>query len=346
MDARIEGTAVPQIEAASPLAQPNPSSKQHQQQPELRPNVRSMPGSPSRLPHSAIGVSPSRLRSSSPRHSPGTSEIFERNVQEPVAISNLQGDFDQTHIPAHVITEDSIPPALEASVQAITSESLNPDDVEIVTSSSHQPAAIGIDSSISHNDFAQLHAPPLHHHKSEESESTSLHASGFLPGLDDDTASNYGQLDPNDVRRLSFISFQDVVKSEHHHIASPLGDIGSRESLPIGGVLPPASLSDRAASPLQSPRSPTSINSQSVSGGGITTPPPGVNVTNPLGASAEQSPVRSVAVGSPGSQHGDLHIESMRQALRKTASGDLSGSGGRSANMSPASDEVSSFSRT
>ncbi|KJY00591.1 hypothetical protein TI39_contig322g00002 [Zymoseptoria brevis] len=273
--------------------------------------------------------------------SPGTSEIFERNVQEPVAISNLQGDFDQTHIPAHVITEDSIPPALEASVQAITSESLNPDDVEIVTSSSHQPAAIGIDSSISHNDFAQLHAPPLHHHKSEESESTSLHASGFLPGLDDDTASNYGQLDPNDVRRLSFISFQDVVKSEHHHVASPLGDIGSRESLPIGGVLPPASLSDRAASP----RSPTSINSQSVSGGGVTTPPPGVNVTNPLGASAEQSPVRSVAVGSPGSQHGDLHIESMRQALRKTASGDLSGSGGRSANMSPASDEVSSFSR-
>jgi hypothetical protein len=70
-----------------------------------------------------------------------------------------------------------------------------------------------------------------------------------------------------------------------------------------------------------------------------------VNITNQIGVSADQSPVRSGALGSPGSQHGDLNIETMRQALRKTASGDLSGSGARSANMSPASDEIT-FSRT
>jgi hypothetical protein len=246
------------------------------------------------------------------------------------------------------LTEDSIPPALEASAQAITSESLNPDEVEIVTSSSHQPAASGIDGSISHSDFAQLHAPPLPRNHSNDQESSSLQASGFLPGLDDDSASNYGQLDPNDVRRLSFISFQDIVKSEqseHHQLAgSSLGDVGSRDSIHIGSVLSSTTSADRAASPLRSPRSPTSIHSQSISGG-VITPPLGINITNPLGASAEQSPVRSVLIGSPASQHGDLNIETMRQALRKTASGDLSGSGARSANMSPASDEAS-FSRT
>ncbi|CAK3951150.1 Hypothetical predicted protein [Lecanosticta acicola] len=334
-----------------------PSLKQ-QQHPELKANSQAIPISPSRLPHqAAAAASPSRLRSSSPRlNSPASSEIFERNVQEPVSIGSLGGERAESspaHIPAHVITEDSIPPALEASAQAITSDELNPDDVEIVTSSTHQPASTVLEGSTSQADLTQLNSPasvplaPLQHHKSEDSEAgVSLHQSGILSGsADDDGASNYGQLDPNDVRRLSFISFKDIVQSEHQHqAASILGEVGSRDSLHMANV-PPGILQqeNRAASPLRSPRSPVSTHSQSLSGG-VVTPPLGVNATNPLNAAStttnpEQSPSRSVGLGSPGLQHGELTIETMRQALRKTASGDLSN--GRGVGMSPVSDENS-----
>lgn len=325
------------IRAASP---PKPQLS------ELKPRAQQVPQSPSRLPYQPTGAaaSPSRLRSSSPRlHSPASSEIFERNVQEPIPISTLSNEVTPAHIPAHVLTEDSIPPALEASAQAITSEELNPDEVEIVTSSSHQPAAASVlESSTSHADLNSLQSPfPLRHELSADSEpSSSLHASSILPGLEDDGASNYGQLDPTDVRRLSFISFKDIVNSEQNQLmASSLGEIGSRDSLHIAGA---TSIGERAASPLRSPRSPISISSQTQSGG-LTTPPPATNV-NPMAASLEQSPVR---LSSPGSQAGDLNIETMRQSIKKTASGDLSGvrqgsdGGMRSAGMSPVSDENS-----
>ncbi|KAH9819820.1 hypothetical protein Tdes44962_MAKER00809 [Teratosphaeria destructans] len=296
-----------------------------------------IPTTAARHPYSsAAAASPSRLRSSSPRlHSPASSEIFERNVQEPVPISTLQGELSPAHIPAHVITEDHIPPALEASANAITSESLNPDEVEIVTSSIHLPAGSVLESSSSHADLAQLGSPALHHHASDASEGlTSLQHSGVLSGaFEDDGASNYGQLDPNDVRRLSFISFADVVQSEHQQ--AQLGDVGSRDSLFVGSL--PTSVHgamDRAASPLRSPRSPASQHSQ-VTSGGVVTPPLAANASNAFG---EQSPVRSLTGASVG-QHGELTIETMRQAVRKTASGDLGGV--RSPAMSPISDEAS-----
>ncbi|KAF1825397.1 uncharacterized protein K489DRAFT_299539, partial [Dissoconium aciculare CBS 342.82] len=252
------------------------------------------PLSPPRHPHRANLASPSRLRSSSPRlHSPASSEIFERNVQESVSIASLGGEEQAAHIPAHVVTEDHIPPALEASAQAITSQSLNPDEVEIVTSSSHQPAATALEHSTSN--FGADHPSSIHSSilaqrspiVPEDSASThdfatSPHQSSFLPALtavttrtstteDDQTgpsaASTYASLDPTDVRRLSFISFKDVVQSEHQHISSPLAysgslrDIGSRESLPLSQSPP----HDRAASPLRSPTSTTAS--------GVTTPP-------------------------------------------------------------------------
>jgi hypothetical protein len=292
----------------------------------LKAHPQPIPISPNR--QSAFAVSPSRLRSSSPRlHSPASSEIFERNVQEPVPISTLQGEMSPAHIPSHVITEDHIPPALEASANAITSEELNPDEVEIVTSTSHQPAGSALDVSSSHADLTQLHTPlsPLHHVRSEESEqSTSIIP---LPGEEDEA--NYGSLDPTDPRRLSFISFADVVQSEHQAPpSSALSEAGNRDSLHFASL--PSSLhQDRAASPLRSPRS-----------GGVSTPPPGVNVS---AANLEQSPGRTSGLASPMSPMSpmspgsDLQIETMRQAVRKTASGDLSG--GRSAGMSPVSDE-------
>ncbi|KAK5120677.1 hypothetical protein LTR85_006035 [Meristemomyces frigidus] len=329
--------------AAGLMPQTQAAVNAMKQGPDLRPQP--IPISSARLPYpSGAAASPSRLRSSSPRlHSPASSEIFERSVQEPVPMSTLQSE-DTAHIPSHVMTEDHIPPALEATANAITSGQLNADEVEIVTSSTHQPAGASVlEGSASHADLTQFQKPALQHHKSEDSEGASyMHQSGMLPtGGEDDGASNYGQLDPNDVRRLSFISFADVVQSEHQQQhASHLAEMGSRDNLHIAGL--PSSLSniapERTASPLRSPRSPGSSHSHSFSGG-VVTPPPGVNI-DPV---SEQSPARSGAgIGSP-SQHGELTIETMRQAVRKTASGDLSGV--RNAGLSPTSDE-SSFRET
>ncbi len=273
-------------------------------------------------------ASPSRLLSGSPRlHSPASSEIFERSVQEPVQMSDLTHDTE-AHIPSHVINEDHIPPALEASAQAITSEELNADEVEIVMSASHQQAASHLEGSSSHADLTQLHSPPmpsLQHVASQDSEhGSSMHHSSILPpGAEEDGASNYGQLDPNDVRRLSFISFADVVQSEHQAPpGSAMHEAGNRDSLHIASL--PGSFRDggRAASPMRSPRSPVSMQSRNLSGG-VTTPPPGMSVDagNP---------------GSPMTPPSELTIETMRQAVRHTASGDLSV--GR-AGLSPVSDE-------
>jgi hypothetical protein len=305
--------------------------------------AQSVPISPVRQQYNSSmpAPSPSRLRSSSPRlHSPASSEIFERSVQEPVPISTLQNELSPAHIPNHVLTEDHIPAALEASAEAITSSSLNADEVEIVTATSHQPAAASLESSIT-GDVSSLHGhhlPSLSHQASEASEPASLNAasSGFLPQSthpEEESASSYGALDPNDVRRLSFISFADVVHSEHAQAATT-GDIaGSRDSLHMASL--PSGIHERTGSPLRSPRSPSSVYSDNV-----VTPPLTLGQT-PL--TTEQSPARGIPIGSPGAPlpgtHGELTIETMRQALRKTASGDLSGV--RSAGLSPVTSTAS-----
>jgi hypothetical protein len=239
-------------------------------------------------------------------------------------------DDAESHIPSHVITEDHIPPALEASAQAITSDSLNADEVEIVMSASHQPAASVLEGSSSHADLTQLHSPVSHSLQHLDSHGSDHASSMHVPtaGGEEDGASSYGQLDPNDVRRLSFISFADVVQSEHQAPpGSAMNEAGHRDSLHIAS-LPGSFQERRAASPMRSPRSPgaSSMQSRNLSGAGVTTPPPGLSVEGQ---------------GSP--PHNELTIETMRQAVRKTASGDLGG--GRSAGMSPVSDEAGGRSR-
>jgi hypothetical protein len=300
--------------------------------------TQSIPVSPARQQYnnSMAAASPSRIRSSSPRmQSPSSSEIFERSVQEPVPISTLQNELSPAHIPNHVLTEDHIPAALEASAEAITSSNLNADEVEIVTATSHQPAAISLESSIAGDTSSSYghHMPSLLHRASEGSEHAA--SSGFLPtptNPEDDSANSYGALDPNDVRRLSFISFADVVNSEHAHPATT-GDIaGSRDNLHISSL--PSTVQDRTTSPLRSPQSPSSTYSS-----GVITPPLTLGYSNQT-LTADQSPVR---IGSPSgptsTTHGELTIETMRQALRKTASGDLSGA--RSAGLSPVTSAAS-----
>ena len=336
---RLTGSAMQNAQQPDPFGQSNSTrdsssfiSALPSSPPKQLPTTSYRPGGAQSVPISPVrqqynssmpAPSPSRLRSSSPRlHSPASSEIFERSVQEPVPISTLQNELSPAHIPNHVLTEDHIPAALEASAEAITSSSLNADEVEIVTATSHQLGAASLESSMT-GDVSSLHGhhlPSLSHQASEASEPASLNAasSGFLPQSthpEEESASSYGALDPNDVRRLSFISFADVVHSEHAQAATT-GDIaGSRDSLHMASL--PSGIHERTGSPLRSPRSPSSIYSDNV-----VTPPLTLGRT-PL--TTDQSPARGIPIGSPGAPlpgtHGELTIETMRQALRRTGSG-------------------------
>lgn len=249
-----------------------------------------------KLPPSPGGASqiPPRM------HSPA-SQIFERDVQEDIASQASPS------IPAHIRTENYIPPVLEASSAAITDEQLDPDSVEIVTHSLHQPAA------------ASVTGPSTAEH--------SLASSGLIDhGMHsdtDDVSSAYGTLDTNDVRRLSFISFADVVNAEHAETGEPTHSREASQGAPTSGGSFAAGPHNRSPSPLRSPASshafgtspPTSI-SNSVKG---------MEMSPKNGPRTPGSPL--ALAQSPVSSHfgGELNVETMRQALRRTGSGDLGG---------------------
>lgn len=272
-----------------------------------------------------IPSSPGRNLSSSPRlSSPAGSQIFERDVQEStVLIPNSPA------IPSHIQTENYIPPVLDASSEAITDDHLDPDSVEIITHTSHQPAlavagfgseptsAVGLNSNWA-DELASSFA--------EREQDTAFFAGGSVA----DSASNYGHLDTTDVRRLSFISFADVVQAEHQQgTGAGVGGLSAtsqRDSMHLAGLTGLASvrLANRSPSPIRSPVS---------SAGGPGTSPPTSKSGSVKGL--ELSPARK-PLGSPTSAHhmgpgagptvsGELNIETMTQALRRTGSGDLSG---------------------
>ncbi|KAI9805709.1 MAG: hypothetical protein M1833_005202 [Piccolia ochrophora] len=249
------------------------------------------------LPHSSTHpyqspYSPNRqLSSSSPNQpSPASSQIFERSVQDeglPVATSPA--------IPAHIQTENHIPPVLEASSLAITDDHLNPDDVEIVMHSGHQPAGVTVTGTGPNDPQGNpaVEEPSPHHDN-------------------DDGASGYGALDTNDVRRLSFISFADVVQGEHAEQST------GHDSAHMVGLSTMSPLINRSPSPVRSPGSPPVLGGSPPTSGA------------PSFRGRDMSPGRGLtSPGSPASAHspthaGELTIETMRQALRKTGSGDLS----------------------
>lgn len=227
--------------------------------------------------------------------SPASSQIFERDVQETALATSAS-----PATPAHIQREDHIPPVLEASSLAITNDHLDPDEVKIVTHSSHQPAAAGMAGGSSGDAMA------------------SSWAEGSIPPLEkEDTASLYGTLDANDVRRLSFISFADVVQAEHaeHH---PSKD-GHHH---LGGApLMSSSFStaNRSPSPMHSRRSSQGFSTSPATSGPAS--PGGIDVA---------PGVAIIGPGSPLSAHspplcGEVTVETMSQALRKTGSSDLSG---------------------
>ena len=263
---------------------------------------------------STAPASPGRnIQSSSPHiSSPASSQIFERNVQEDGLYSSAS-----PAIPAHITTENHIPSVLDASSVAITDDHLNPDNVEIVMHAAHQPAAVTVTGT-----------------GVSEAAGASWQDDLVAHPDNDDAASNYGALDANDVRRLSFISFADVVHAEHvdHSL--------SRDSLHLSGPSSamPLSLGARSPSPIRSPISPAAM-SQALGG----SPQRG---GSPLLKGLDFSPsLVGRAPGSPRTTHspptgGELTIETMRQALRKTGSGDLSGARSHATNAAIPEDGI------
>ncbi|CAN8105758.1 unnamed protein product [Discula destructiva] len=257
-------------------------------------------------PIPAMPSSPSRGLSSSPRlSSPAGSQIFERDVQESVLVPNSPA------IPSHIKTEDHVPSVLDASSEAITDDHLDPDSVEIITHANHQPASLNVTG------------PP--DHLSNSSWQDDLAAS--LSAVDlAESGSNYGSLDSADVRRLSFISFADVVQAEHQGHA---GMGGSRESIHLAGLTSLSAMGNidhRSPSPIRSPVSSTtgdpatsSPNSKPVSLRGAETSPHRKPLGSPVSASLSMAPIPPLGIP------GEVNVETMAQALKRTESGDLGG---------------------
>jgi hypothetical protein len=203
------------------------------------------------------------------------------------------------HLPTHIQTEDHIPAVLEASSKAITDDHLNPDEVEIVMSSAHQPVSAVVAGS---RDSVYL--------PSQEDipafEATTSQTEGH------DSASNYGSLDTTDVRRLSFISFADVVQAEHVE--------SDRDAVQIMSL---SSTANRSPSPVWSPTSSHGFSVSPPTSGAASEK--GADYVSPRGAKVPNSPTTAGHGTHSPPLSGELHVETMRQALRKTGSGDLSG---------------------
>lgn len=300
-------TAPPsQLQTTPARAAVRPISPRHSPPVDARQAFVCTPQSSPRV-YASSAASPSRgYRSSSPRlHSPASSQIFERNVQE----NTLPGELSPA-IPSHIQTEDHIPPVLEASAQAITDDHLNPDEVEIVMHAAHQPAASSIAAS---SGSTEAVSSPTIDEVASKSETDD--------GAD---GSNYGSFDKEDVRRLSFISFADVVQAEHAET--------SRDSIHHMSL---SSTANRSPSPVRSPASSRGVGTSPPTSGAPSMK--GIDAKAPRIGGAPASPTLSQGAYSPPLSGGELMVETMRQALRKTGSGDLSGARSPSQPMSAAS---------
>jgi|SRR5690242_970773 len=251
-------------------------------------------GSP-RIAPIGMGASPNRRsihRTSSPGlHSPASSQIFERNVQEPEPEPSPA-------IPNHVKTEDMIPPALDASALAITDDHLSPEKVEIVTHSAHHAFPATVSASMADS----VYSPSLAPEDSVVSGHTSITEAT-------EAATNYGSLDTEDVKRLSFVSFADVVQAEH--VENDRETFGPAEGIQFMSLN--STSANRSPSPVRSP-----LSSQ-----GMTASPPTSGAPSEKGV--EQARTRSP--GSPSASHVGhnaplneelpLQVETMQQAMRK-----------------------------
>lgn len=160
--------------------------------------------------------------------------------------------------------------------------------------SAHQPAA----AVVAGNTNDSVHSPSLASLAHEDLASSSNDLSESAPNP------SYGSVDTTDPRRLSFISFADVVQAE---LAETDRDAMQFMSL--------SSTVDRSPSPVRSP----------ASSHGFSASPPRSGAASEKGAGTRSpgSPTTHNTQNAPSG--GDLQIETMRQVLRRTGSGDLSG---------------------
>lgn len=280
----VSGPVSPISRISSSEALRTPNLTERQKHPYKQPPS---PGGPSQVP---------------PRlHSPA-SQIFERNVQEDILPSQASPS-----IPAHIRTENYIPPVLEASSAAITDEQLNPDSVEIVTHSLHQPAAAGVTGASTAD-------------QSLSSSGIVDHA-GAHPADADEVSSSYGALDSTDIRRLSFISFADVVNAEHAETGEPLNSHEHAQGAGTSEHHPVAGFQNRSPSPLRSPASSHRLGTSPPTS--IATSTRGLETSPYHGARGAGSPLPTAHSPVSSNFGGDLNVETMRQALRRTGSGDL-----------------------
>jgi hypothetical protein len=299
---------LPELARVSPLPHtpPSISTPRRISTPPPPPRPLGLPNSPvqsldvaSRSATASYASTPSIARLST-----SGSQIFERNVQEHPNNHNIPAPTSPS-IPAHIQTENHIPPALEASLLAITDRDCDVDEVEIVTHSAHQPAAAvvavpGPGSPIE---------PGVLRKRTANSEDYIC-----------DDLSSYGSgsaaMAATDKHRLSFISFADVVQAEQqeqllgHHI----GDTSHRTSPKSRGSPVQSAVVDSIAistinETLRRSPSPIRPGSASPLSGGFLS-----SDLNPVG-----NQTRSI------DGNGELTIETMRQTLRKSGSGDFGG---------------------
>ncbi|RMJ25559.1 hypothetical protein PHISP_03576 [Aspergillus sp. HF37] len=280
------------------------------------------PLSPSDPRHSCeLPPSPGFPPQPQPRAQSPALSIFERSVQEDIVPPQ-----SSPSIPSHIRTENHIPPVLEASSAAITDDHPGPEPVEIITpphTHPQQPAT------------ADAPAPQLL--------SSSWPGDTSSPGGDagKGVPPTNGAADNADVRRLSFISFADVINAEnaetaeHNTSTSP-----NRDSFhaPAGtlwrnsGAMGMAPHQNRSPSPLQSPTfsgdlgmSPATSTSASFKGLETSLHRSGRDAGSPPPTAA--SPL-SLNAG------GDVDTEAARQMLKGARNRDMSS--GRSHASSPA----------
>lgn len=247
------------------------------------------------------------------------------------------------------MTENHIPPILGPSSVALTDNKLDPDSVEIVTHNFHQPASLNVANSSTTSHGEQSMTSSLH----EDVASPQQHPTTTSSTHDlDEAASNYGAFDTPDIRRLSFVSFADVVHGEH---AETTDHMSTRDSLHMGSTL---SNQGQGVSSAFHNRSPSPVRSPASSHGFGTSPPTSIS---PSSIGLDMSPQRGIIGGSggggnqlagspllstccpPPSNLGELNVETMSQALRRTGSGDLSGV--RSQPMSAVGNDDGSYDR-
>ncbi|KAF7559555.1 hypothetical protein G7046_g4596 [Stylonectria norvegica] len=305
LQSESQSPSVSQSQSPSKTTSPATSPPLLSRDPSKLSSTRSTTWSPQGEQAFILPSSPNRGFSSSPRlSSPATSQIFERDVQDSTAVMP-----NSPAIPTHIQTENYIPSVLDDASEAITNEKLDPDTVEIVTHNSHQPASVTVTGT-------NNGTTPYDQTASEWAAELASFADRDVVSADN--ASNYGSLDSSDVRRLSFISFADVVQSEH---APHPGVASSRESINMVGLTSLSAAANRSPSPIRSPvssqgrpeTSPPTSNPGSIKGLELSPP------RRPLGSPTSTHNLNSLKIGG-GS---DLNIETMSQALRRTGSTDF-----------------------